>query len=144
MAKNIAKLKESDWEILFPAKDFVLGSTSLELTPLSITGLATVIRKVTLIIDKVNLLEIDFNNFQTQVGKIVELVALILSDAPDILSEMSGLDVDDVKRLPLDVAVSLFDACLDVNLSSQESLAKNFKGLGAKVAKFMGSQVTIQ
>ena len=144
VAKERVNLKTSDWEILFPVEDFKIGSTVLELKPLSLNGLAAVIRKITSIIDKITMLEIDLNNFQANAGKIVELVGLILSDAPDVLSEMSDLDVEDIKRLPLDTAVSLFDKCLDVNLRSQESLTKNFQGLGVKVAKFMGSKTTVQ
>lgn len=144
MAKERIKLKDSDWAVLFPAEDFVIGSTTLELTPLSLSGLAIVIRKITNIITKVSALELDVNNLQTDVEKLVELVSLILTDAPEILSEMSGIAAEDVQRLPLDAAVQLFGACLDVNLRSQESLAKNFQGLGAKVAKFMGGTMTAQ
>lgn len=144
MAKERVKLKDSDWTVLFPAEDFPIGSTVLELTPLSLRGLAAVIRKITAIITKVSHLDLDMGNLQNDAEKLVGLVDLILTDAPEILAEMSGLDTSDVQQLPLDIAVQLFDACLDVNLRSQESLAKNFQGLGAKVAKFMGGTMTAQ
>lgn len=64
---------------------------------------------------------------------MIQLVALIISDAPEILSELSGLDVDDITRLPIEKAVDLFGVCLEVNLASKEGLIKNFKGLGEKV-----------
>ena len=144
MAKDRVKLKDSDWAVLFPAEDFPIGSTTLELIPLSLHGLAAVIRKITNIITKVSALDLDMNHLQNDAEKLVELVSLILTDAPEILAEMSGLDTSDVQQLPLDMAVKLFDACLDVNLRSQESLAKNFQGLGAKVAKFMGGTMTAQ
>ena len=144
MAKERIKLKDSDWAVLFPAEEFVIGSTTLELIPLSLSGLATVIRKITTIITKVSALELDMNNLQSEAEKLVELVSLILSDAPEILAEMSGIEVTDIQQLPLDMAVRLFDACLDVNLRSQESLSKNFQGLGANVAKFMGGTMTAQ
>lgn len=138
------KLKESDWEVLFPAEDFKIGSTTLELTPLSLSGLATITRRLTNVVDKVTALELNLDSLTSEAGKIVQLVALILDDAPEILAEMSGLDLEDIQRLPLDVAVGLFSACLDVNLRSQESLVKNFKGLGGKVAKFMSGNQTVQ
>lgn len=138
------KLKESDWEVLFPAEDFKIGDTTLELTPLSLSSLATITRRLTSVVDKIGALDLNLENITSEAGKIVQLVALILGDAPEILSEMSNLDLDDVKRLPLDTAVALFSACLDVNLRSQESLVKNFKGLGGKVAKFMSGNQTVQ
>jgi len=138
------KLKESDWEVLFPAEDFKIGDTTLELTPLSLSSLATITRRLTSVVDKIGALDLNLENITSEAGKIVQLVALILGDAPEILAEMSNLDLNDVQRLPLDTAVALFSACLDVNLRSQESLVKNFKGLGGKVAKFMSGNQTVQ
>lgn len=144
MANKVVKLQASDWDVLFPSEPFTISSTTFEVAPLSITGLSVVVKKVTKIIDKVVALDIDLNNLTGNAVKIIEVVSLILSEAPEILTEMSGLDTEDVVQLPLDVAVDLFNHCLDVNLKSQESLTKNFKGLGERVIKFMGNRGQIQ
>lgn len=111
---------------------------------MNLAQLAKITRHMTKIIGQVSQMEITLNDLMGDAPKIVEIVALILSEAPEILSEMSGLDIEDVKRLPLHIGLELFSACLDVNLQSQESLVKNFKGLGGKVAKFMGGTQTVQ
>jgi hypothetical protein len=144
VANKVVKLQASDWDVLFPSEPFTISSTTFEVAPLSITGLSVVVKKVTKIIDKVVALDIDLNNLTGNAVKIIEVVSLILSEAPEILTEMSGLDTEDVVQLPLDVAVDLFNHCLDVNLKSQESLTKNFKGLGERVIKFMGNRGQIQ
>lgn len=141
---QVIKLKESDWSVLFPAKDFRIADTVLEITPLSLSSLARVTRRLTQCIEKINALGLSLESLQTEVPKIVELVSILLTDSPDILTELSGLDVEDIKKLPLHIAVELFTVCVDVNLESQESLVKNFKGLGSKVAKFMSGATTVQ
>ena len=144
MSKKIVNLQTSDWDVLFPSESFTINTTTFEVYPLSIAELSIVTKKVTKIIDRIVALDIDINNLTGNAAKIVEVVSLILSEAPDVLTEMSGLAVEDVVRLPLDVAVELFNHCLDVNLKSQESLTKNFKGLAERVVKFMGNRTQTQ
>lgn len=146
MEKTVAvKLVESDWEMLFPVETFTIGQqTRLELTPLSLAGLARVSRQLTAVIGEIAELEVTLDDLTQNAPKIVQVVAIILDKSPGILADMSGLDIDDVQRLPLHIALELFNACLDINLTSQESLVKNFKGLGGKVAKFMGGTQTVQ
>jgi len=144
VANKAVKLQASDWDVLFPSEPFTISTTTFDVAPLSITGLSIVVKKVTRIIDKIVALDIDLNNLTGNAVKIIEVVSLILTEAPEILTEMSGLETDDVVRLPLDVAVDLFNHCLDVNLKSQDSLTKNFKGLGERVVKFMGNRTQIQ
>ena len=129
------KLNESDWVILFPQKEYRLGTTALHLVPLSLKSLATVMSSVNKIAEDVAVLNIDFGNLTDNPKAIVSLVELIVKESPDILSELSGLDVEDISKLPLGTAVDLFSACLDVNLTSQDGLIKNFQRLGEKVTK---------
>lgn len=143
MSKPV-QLKQTDWDILFPVDFFTIGETKLEITPLSLQSISVIAKYLTKIITKINTLNVNLDQLSSESSKIVEIVYLILEDAPEILQELSGLHVDDVKKLPLDTAVSLFALCMDVNLRSQESLVKNFKGLGDKVAKFMSGTNQIQ
>lgn len=134
------KLKESDWDVLFPSEEYKIGSSTLSVAPLSLAGVAFVTKHITKIIDRIVELEIDLNNITGNAAKIVQVVSLILTESPEILAEMSGLDLEDIQRLPLDIAVDLFNTCLDVNLKSQENLTKNFQSLGKKVVRLMGSR----
>jgi len=130
---NKVKLKDSDWSALFPYRAYVLGSTTLSIAPLSLQGLGLILSKVTQITEKLAAQNFNFKSLESDPSTMIQLVALIISDAPEILSELSGLDVDDITRLPIEKAVDLFGVCLEVNLASKEGLIKNFKGLGEKV-----------
>lgn len=128
------KLREDDWAALFPQQPFMVGTTTLYLKPLSLSGIAKTMTHLKLISKKIQDSGIDLLNFQPNLETITCLVAIVLTYAPEILSEMSGLDVEDVQQLPLDLAVNLLSVCLDINIKSQDGLIKNFKRLGEKVA----------
>jgi hypothetical protein len=135
MNMSKVKLSDSDWSVLFPQQTYKLGGTSLSLTPLSLTGLANIMAQVNVIVTKMEKLGVALGELVATPQNVTLLVTTIVQDAPSILSELSGLDEGDVAKLPISVAVDLFSVCLDVNLSSQEGLVKNFKRLGEKVAQ---------
>lgn len=144
--KQKIKLQDSDWAALFPNKKYTIGSTEVEITPLSIEELASILDKLTLISDKVQDElpgKVEGTDEATQTSlTILALLRIIMQESPDILSDMSGIDVDDIKALPLDKALDLFNFCLDVNIESQDSLIKNFNGLGDRLTQFMGTKAT--
>lgn len=140
MAKKntVVRLKDTDWEELFPGTSFIIGGTEIFLTPLSLKSIATITGKLAGIANTFSNLETTIQDIDNRsVEAVTGIVQVIVTEAPDILSEMSGLHPEDVQGLPLEVAVNLFNACLDVNLESQESLIKNFKSLGDKFSKFL-------
>lgn len=143
--KKKVSLKDNDWKELFPGEEFKIGSTSLILEPLSLKGLSFVIDKISRISESISKLEISFSDLKgSDFIKLTGLVHLIVLEAPEILAEMSGLESDDIKEIPLDKAVELFIKCLDINILSQESLIKNFKELGVKIEKFAGIESSPQ
>lgn len=139
------KLIESDWDALFPSKQFVIGTSKIDIAPLSIEELASVLNKLSEISDKIqeNVPSDDLAEGLTKSSvTIINLVRVIMQESPDILSDISNIDVDDVRGLPLDKALELFNFCLDVNIESQESLIKNFEGLATRMTQFMGNKKT--
>ena len=139
--KTKVNLKDSDWAALFPSKTYTIGTTSLEITPLSIEELASVLDKITLISDKIQ--DSDLSDISDGVKTsltVLNLVKIVMDYSPDILSDISGIELEDIKALPLDKALDLFNFCLDVNIESQTSLTKNFQGLTSRMKKFMGNQ----
>ena len=129
-------LNDSDWDALFPQTKYVLGTTEIYIQPLSLESLASIIEQVQKIALEVTKLNFTAENFtgEESIG-MIQLVALIIKQAPNILSDMSGVNVKDIQSLPLAPAVELFNKCLDVNIESQDSLLKNFKELGTKFQK---------
>jgi hypothetical protein len=138
-ARQRTKLGDSDWTSLFPVKQYTIGTTSLDISPLSIQELSGVLDKLSNISNKIQS-DLINNELDEGVAKssvtVINLVKIIMSESPDILSDISGLDVEDVQSLPLDKALELFNFCLDVNIESQEGLLKNFDGLTSRISKF--------
>jgi len=134
--KTKVSLKESDWQDLFPGREYTLGTTKFYIYPLSLESISFIATKIGTIGDKFTKLNLDFSDLGTESVGVVDFVRILLNEVPEVLSEMSGVEVEDIKGLPLLTAVQLFNACLDVNIESQDSLIKNFKELGAKFKKF--------
>lgn len=148
MAEKVKKLRlaESDWDVLFKKTEYTIGTTTFAIKPLALEEL----------VDVLNV----FKNFQqtgvtkmTSVQDIKDLlgtpqqdgVALrILKSVPEVLSIMSGIDLADLKRLPPLEGIKLFNACLDVNLESQEELTKNLSQLAEKMGQLtQGNQAMV-
>ena len=134
--KETVQLKDSDWDTLFPGEQFKIGSTELNLQPLALEDISLILKKVTMITSQLSELELSLEDLTGNSLKIVQLVELVVEEAPEILSQMSGLSTADVRSLPLATAVELFNAALDVNIQSQQDLLKNFKGLAARFQTF--------
>lgn len=140
MARSTQKVKlnQSDWDALFPETPFIIGSTELSLVPLSLAQVAQLIKKLAMIKDKS---AFDFQRLRPSetesvtVETIIEFVAFLLEQAPDILSDLSGLDVEDIQALPVNIVVDLAIACVNLNIASYEGLLKNLTGLGEKVVQ---------
>lgn len=144
-AKIKTKLVESDWTSLFPSKPYTIGTTTVDVSPLSIQELSGILEKVSLISDKIQtgiLLDENLSDGLTKSSvTVINLIKIIMAESPDILSDISNIDVEDIQSLPLDKALELFNFCLDVNIESQESLIKNFNGLASRMTQFMGNKV---
>ena len=142
--KTKVQLKDSDWAALFPSKPYTIGTTSVEIEPLSIQELAAILDKITLISDKIQentSTSDDVSGISSSVT-VLNLVKTVMEYSPDILSDISNIALEDIQSLPLDEALSLFNFCLDVNIESQDSLIKNFQGLTERMQKFMRNQTT--
>ena len=120
------KLKQNDWKALFPIEKFQIGETVLELKPLALENLPKVVEDVEHLKAVLAEKDIVLGNFGENWDVIIKLIA---SDAPGIVSTLSGLDVDDIMRLPLGVAVSLTSKCVEVNRKSATDLVKNLTTL---------------
>ena len=137
------RLKDADWESLFPGTEYTIASTTFRIKPLSLKGLAYISTKFSQIgmkIGALNLTLSDLDSGSRNITAMTELISTILEEAPEIISEMTGVHEDDIKNLPLDVVVDMFNVSLDVNLNSQEDLVKNLKSLGEKFNKFLGTE----
>jgi len=112
------KLKDSDWASLLPGEVVKIGETAIDITPMTLETLAKVIRRL-------GALRSDGGGGVSE----DEFLEQMIRNAPDVLETCSGLDADDIRRLPASEALKLIEAVWRVNKGSQTDLLKNFKAM---------------
>ena len=138
MSGDKIKLKSDDWAALFPETPFIIGTTTLQLIPLSLSRLARIITRLNLISDQLSTLNIDLGNLSSKDTKgMLALLVIILEHAPSVLTELCGLSEEDLQLLPITTVLNLFTVCVEININSHEGLLKNFNRLGEKVVQLM-------
>lgn len=135
MKKVIERTKLNiDWESLFPGDTITIAGTPIEIVPLSMAQLASFSKKLKGFGAVLESEGITWGNFQ-EPTYAMRLAAALLEHLPDVISEASNIDVDDLVRLPLDTVLEVINKVLDVNLQSKDNLAKNFQSLTEKFQK---------
>ena len=124
---------------LFPGKNIPLGTGSVEIKPLSIVTLVSVIRKVKAIGPILLEKGVTWENYNDP-QNLFTIVEVIMENVPQLMEELTDIDIEDVKQLPLEALVSLLTGVIDVNIQSKESLEKNFESLAGKLG--MGMEKT--
>ena len=129
------KLNENDWKILFPGKIVKIGTQNINIKALGLQNLADLISSLEIVICACKDQGITLDNYQAH---YLELANIVLTESPEILASLVDIDVEDVKRLPVNIAVELLTTALDVNLDSQEDLSKNLYALVGQIAAIVG------
>lgn len=118
---------------LFPGKAVKLGENcTVDLKPLSIVTLASVVRQVKsigpILVDK----GVTWDNYN-QPQNLFTIVEIIMESVPMLMEQITDIDIDELKQYPLEAIVSLLAGVIDVNIQSKESLEKNFESLAGKL-----------
>ncbi len=129
MSANTDKIKlDVDWESLFPGKDVSILGVTVNIQPLGLEKLAEVAGLIKRISSKLTEAGVTWENYTTPKG-IIPLLDVCLRECPDILSEVTGVCIEDLKRLPIAENLTLLTAAIDVNIESKDSMEKNFESL---------------
>lgn len=133
------KLSDQDWENLVPIIEIPIASQKVSIRPLGFKKLTETIRKFQN--SQKELLEsgVTLENYSSPEGMLA-ITTIILERMPDIISDSSNIDLTDVERLPINVALTLVEAILDANITSQKGFLKNLTALATKAAQLMGTQ----
>lgn len=133
MAKSAeGKTKLSiEWDELFPGDELKIGGQSITIRPLGLFKLASIIKKVKSLGKMLSSEGVTWENYNLPENLVI-LATVILDNAPDVLSDASNIDLEDIKRLPIEYNVLILDKVLEVNLKSKEALEKNFNSLAEK------------
>jgi hypothetical protein len=128
---EIQRLDDKDWEALLRVEVFRLGNRDWPIRPVGSDDLGEITESLKRISGELSEEGVTLDNFRTE--KLDVILTLVVSNAPEIIEKLTGLHRDDIRKLPLDVLVALFNKALDVNLASQDDLAKNLTALAEKM-----------
>ena len=136
------KLSVEDWELLLPVNEFQIGNTKVNIQPLGLHDWAIVLKKLGDSVSNWRKVIIDNASEKAllidQIKQALPLISQALdSDLISILTIMTNIDEEDLKRLPPKIASDLFSFCLDVNIESQRGLEKNLTALTGKIGAIM-------
>jgi len=127
----------SELDTLFPGEVVNIGKKAIMIKPLAFAQIALLMKKSKTLVSSFASAGITKDNF-SEGQNILIIVADIMEQAPSILEDVLGISEADLKKLPLDVIVSLATTAIEVNLKSKDTLIKNFKGL---IEKFQQIQL---
>jgi hypothetical protein len=138
--KEKVKLKITDWDLLLPGTNHQIASTTIIIKPLGLEDYGQIIKRIGIVLaDWSGVIEHDkkitiVDQIKLMLPKISDL---IINHAIDILSDMSGIDIDDCKKLPPVIAIELLEKCFEINILSLEGMEKNLKALMESIMKIM-------
>lgn len=121
------KLTNKDWDLLLPGKDVKLGHQRLTIAPMNLEKIKGVSLGIKPLYDEFMKRKITFDNCLKE--KLDETLDVLMDKAPDLLAAGIGLSVEDLKRLPIDKTIEIFDMFIQVNKFSKDGLEKNLKSL---------------
>lgn len=120
-----------DLEALFPGSTLTIGSDTIIIRPLNIEQLAYLSKKVSSLGTVLSEKNITMENFNTP-ENLFHIAVIVLENIPEVLEEAANVEIESLRKLPLDIIIQLIAKIIDENMKSKESLEKNFKSLIGK------------
>lgn len=117
-----------DLDQLFPGGTVTIGDQSIIIKPLGIEEIANLFKKARSWAALLSEAGVTVDNYTTS-DNLFKIASVLLVNAPDILEEAANLDIEDIKKLPLEIIVEIVSKIIEVNLKSKKDLEKNFKSL---------------
>lgn len=123
------RIAEKDWDSLLPSKVHMLaGKLPVRLEPAGIHKMELLSSKILVVTAVLEAAEITWESLEDK-QKLAAALPLIIQAIPEVLAELSGIHIDDLARLPLEVLVPLCYDVIEVNMASLDYLQKNLQSL---------------
>jgi len=126
---------------LFPGETVPIGKSIILIRPLNIEQIAVLSKKIKAIGSLLSKEGITWENYSEKTS-LLKIAVVLLDSFPDVLEEASNIDINDLKKLPLNSIVLIVSKVIEVNLKSKDDLIKNFTSLIEKLAQQIQVQET--
>jgi len=117
---------------LFIGKTVSICNNSITITPVNIEQVALLSHQLKFLVSKFKEDGITMENFNSP-ENLFSIVMLVIKDVPEVLSELTNIHVESIKKLPPDEALKLMIAVVEVNSQSKDSLLGNLNSLIEKL-----------
>lgn len=121
-----------DFDELFPGENLTIGKSTVIIRPLNIEQIATLSKTIKgigkILVDE----GVTWENYSEQ-SSLFKIALVLLNTFPEVLEEASNIDINDLKKLPIEKIIEIVSKVVDVNLKSRDDLLKNFKSLTEKL-----------
>jgi len=117
-----------DFDSLFPGDTLEIGTSSVLIQPLGLEQIILLSKRLKSIGKVLSEEGITWDNYADRTS-MFKISVIVLDSFPDVLEEVSNIDIGDLKRLPLAQIVRILNKVIEVNLKSRDDLIKNFKSL---------------
>ena len=125
----LINLSTDDWDDLLQGDTITLGKTTVVISPLGIAQLKNMSLKVKALMEALAEKGINSSNFDAP-DNMANTFTTLVERVPELMEEATGINRDDIARLPLAKGVELLRKAIEVNVKSQETLVKNLQALG--------------
>lgn len=132
------RLNDGDWNMLVKTVPVALGNTTIEIAPVGLPGMSALIETINGVFAAMVEKGITVANIDEHP---IDLFQILAEKAPAFLEALTGVDRDDIARLPIAKGVELLRAVVEVNLVDPRALAENIKAVMTLVGKFDADSV---
>ena len=123
-------------EDIFPQQKVKVGTGSIVLKAMPFGTLVSIIAQLKELGATLKEQGVTWDNYQEQEFTMKAAITIV-EEFPELLSEVTTIDIESLKAIPLDVLVEIISATVEVNMSAKDKFIKNFQSLTGNFQKMM-------
>ena len=132
-----------NWDEFFPGVPITLGDKKILIPAMDTKTAASVTKRLRSIADDVLSAGISVEQIKkmTDFKELLPIVVpIILEKCPDIISDASNIEQDDIDSMPVMEIIKVVAAIIDANIQSKEIFEKNLQSLDEVLTKLLGEE----
>lgn len=123
----------NDIQDLIPSKSVDVYGKTIIVHPLTLLGISNLISSLSVHVDELSSMGITLESLssENENGKdnVIKLLGYLTTYCPNILTDITGIDVEVFNKLPFEKSLEIIMAVIDVNFESKDTLLKNLTRL---------------
>lgn len=122
MDRKLIHLSDDQLNTLFPSEKVQLGETTVIIRPLGLEDLILISDDIVGLMKKLSDKGITADNYESRMS---DVAMVVISEYPNLVSVVTNIDPDTIRKLPLATNLDIVVKALKVNMYDQEAFLKN-------------------